>query len=260
MRKIIFIGDSHASFFSGYNHIQPVYPEQSINRYNISGIRLGPVLSYSLHKSNTTNKGREKLFKILEEHNPLDCIVGLAFGEIDCRCHIVKNAEKANITIEESVERCCSKYEEVIEEINYLGYKIIVWNVIPTSPQSLSNEEFPHYGTDIEREKITQLFNNYIKNKICKGNVYFLDIYDSLISNNRRIEHFFFDGVHLSQSAMFHVAIRVNHIEKVFSWYELTVIWIRSKIYKYQYYINKVKYKVVSLASILKSRYSFIKN
>jgi len=66
------IGDSHASFFSGFDCIIPEWPQNG-NCYfkNIKAYRIGPVLAYSLHKR--WHKGGRLLFKIEDKcHHRFD--------------------------------------------------------------------------------------------------------------------------------------------------------------------------------------------
>lgn len=215
-KKIVFIGDSHASFFSGSDTMQPAYPEKSSNTFaEFEGIRLGPVLAYSLNKTNSQFKGRENLFECLQKLNPQQHIIGLCFGEIDCRCHIVKQAGRQKITIDQAVANCFIEYNAVIDEIKSLGFQVVLWNVVPTSPSTMNNPEFPHYGTDEERVKATEAFNKVLSEKADNRSVFFLSVYARLYNGKRKDIHFF-DGVHLSQSAMYYVMIELNKLFGIF--------------------------------------------
>ena len=92
------VGDSHVSFFSGVNLIQPLFPEKSIDYYPyFKTARLGPALAYNLCEEGTQSLGREKLFDFLQKRHVSDCIL-LSFGEIDCRAHIA-NKHTDNIDL-----------------------------------------------------------------------------------------------------------------------------------------------------------------
>lgn len=253
-KKIIFIGDSHASFFSGYNTIQPVFPKISNNRYlKIEGVRLGSVLAYSLSKMNSTEKGREKFYAVLNKINPSEHIIGLCFGEIDCRCHIVKQAKVKNISIKESVSNCFREYSKFIDEILELKFKVILFNVVPTSPLSLSNPEIPHFGSDIEREEATKYFNSFLKGKANNENIFFLSIYQKLVKTKGRINHFFYDGVHLSQSAMVYICVELNNLNRGQFITGINKMKIQSILIIFNFYFSKLinKYKI-NLIHLLK--------
>lgn len=241
-KKVIFIGDSHASFFSGQDRIQGEYPDVVPSVYKeFEGIRLGPVLAYSLNKPDTHSKGREKLFEILKSLDPEKHIIGLCFGEIDCRCHIIKQAYKQKISIAEAVTSCFNSYESVIDEITGKGFSVILWNAIPTSPSTLNNPEFPHFGTDEERKTATELFNAALAAKADNKNIHFLTIYNQLLKDNARIDHYFFDGVHLSQSAMYIMMRELNKITGFFSATTLQNARIRSIRIALEYRIARTK-------------------
>lgn len=56
--NIYCIGDSHASFFSGYDRIQPSWPNKSTNKFSfLKNYRLGPVLAYNLCSFKTRSRG-----------------------------------------------------------------------------------------------------------------------------------------------------------------------------------------------------------
>src|SRR5882724_9349590 len=117
-KKLVCIGDSHASFFSGVDNRQVEYPDQPTNTIPyLEGVRLGAVLAYSLHRLNTSTQGREKLFDKLSKCNKNDCSILFCFGEIDCRYHLLKQAEEGNLPVQESVKDCVEKYFSVILEV-----------------------------------------------------------------------------------------------------------------------------------------------
>jgi hypothetical protein len=213
MQKLICIGDSHASFFSGINKMQPEFPELSDNKIaHVEGVRLGAVLAYSLHKNNTREKGREKLFQKLGNLNTTDHAVMFCFGEIDCRYHLLKQSEIKMQPVKYIIEDCVNKYFQVIQEVKHLGFDVLVWNVIPTTYDNF-NPEYPNYGTHLQRNVCTKLFNKTLQEK-CKGEeIIFIDISDKLIDKNNYTKgYFLFDGVHLGQLAMRFFIEKINDI------------------------------------------------
>ena len=189
------IGDSHASFFSGFDRMIPEWPQKGKNFLgNIAAYRIGAILAYSLQKKR--HKGRKLLFNITKTLNPENDIVMLCFGEIDCRTQIVKQARSKNMSIEQTVEFTVKKYFSVIMEIKDLGFKTWAWNVILPQMQHIDSEECPSVGTYNERKESTQLFNEKLRCLCARNGVKFVYIADK-ISN----EHYM-DGIHLSQKAM----------------------------------------------------------
>ena len=189
------IGDSHTSFFSGFDCIIPEWPQKGRDFFgNIKAYRIGPVLAYSLHKR--WHKGRRLLFDIVKTLNPEDDVVMLCFGEIDCRTHIVKQASSRNMTIEKVVGLTVSKYFSVITKIKDLGFNVWAWNVILPQRKYIDSDEYPSVGTYDERKKATLLFNEKLRCLCDSNGVKFVYIADEVGD-----EHYL-DEIHLSQKAM----------------------------------------------------------
>ena len=195
------IGDSHASFFSGYNVVQPTYPEISVNKYPfIKSYRLGAVLAYSLATSGTREEGREKLYDLV---NGLDRSSQLifCFGEIDCRCHLIYQSELQGKSLNEVVENCIKKYFKVVDELMALGFNIAIWGAIATG--SSDNVEYPMYGTEVQRNACTILFNKFAERECLARGIGFVSINKFLVRRNLTTKkNFYFDGVHLGKIAL----------------------------------------------------------
>lgn len=202
------IGDSHVSFFSGLNRIIDLWPFEVNN--NIRGFkcyRLGPVLAYNLSVYGSTTKGRELLMILLNRGVPDEkklipsgSRIILCFGEIDCRAHIQKIAEKKNLAIEDVIEHTVRSYIKVIKEIHDLGYELYVWNAIPNNGDS-ENKDFPSVGTKKERINICLIFNKLLAKYCSELNVEFLTILDKLINNGVPDSYYYMDSIHLSPKA-----------------------------------------------------------
>jgi len=163
---------------------------------------LGAVLAYSLHREGTQNRGREKLFEILSHSDPAGSSIVLAFGEIDCRWHLLKQAETRSLALKEVVTECVDKYFQVILEVRNLGFETMVWNSIPTTYEG-TNPDYPHYGTHLQRNECTRLFNGLLAERCKKEKVFFIDIFDKLVDRkNYTKAYYLFDGAHLGQLAM----------------------------------------------------------
>lgn len=201
------IGDSHASFFSGSDEIQPVWPDKSRDYIpSFRSYRLGPVTAYNLCNSGSSTHGREKLFEVLKTL-PAGSNVLLCFGEIDCRVHLLKQSELQNRLPEEVVGECVRRYFEVIKEVVILGYKVLVWGPIPSSSDEVvSDPEFPVFGNNSERNRVTKIFNESLKKMILEfanPNLRFVSIFSQLSDESGKTRFAFYnDKIHLSQRAM----------------------------------------------------------
>ena len=188
--KIYCIGDSHVSFFSGTNQIQPLWPKSGGDVISIfKTFRLGAVLAYNLCEYGTSWKGRELLSilldrRIAEEERiiPAESQILLCFGEIDCRAHLLRQQQSQNRPISTVVEECVDRYLSVIKESKELGYRVIIWNVIPsTRSEKIANKEFPVFGTCAERNQVTRAFNKSLQEKCEAESIAFISIFDALI-------------------------------------------------------------------------------
>jgi len=216
------IGDSHINFFSGQNKAQSLWPKPSndILPY-FRTFRLGAILAYNLCEYGTRKKGRELLFALLDRDIPLQSRVIppehkvlLCFGEIDCRAHLLKQSELKKKDLSTVVKECAERYFSVILEIDKLGYEVFVWNVIPSSKYDhIPNKEFPTFGTCLERNRATLLFNDSLSSLCSSSNVQFISIFGHLVDKKglTRMEYYY-DHVHLSQKAMPLALDRINPI------------------------------------------------
>lgn len=221
MEKIIYcIGDSHVSFFSGLDGVQPCWPivgNDVISFFRT--YRLGPVLAYNLCEINTTTKGREALFSVLDTI-PCGSTILLCFGEIDCRAHLLKQSVRRQKDIENVTKDCVDRYLRVILEIQTAGFSLIVWNVVPSIVKEIAHTvKFPVYGTCEERNRITALFNLYLSNLCYRFRIPFISIFDRLVDTEGLTlsEFYLKDGQHLSQKAM---PLAISALNQVLGGYE----------------------------------------
>lgn len=199
------IGDSHTSFFTGYNRIQPEYPKIGYSVCSqILTYRIGAPLAYTLIDKNNSSKSHEKLFSIITELNPNTDIILLSFGEIDCRAHLLKQAVLKNIEIENVVNTCVDRYLKVIHQIKNLGFKLIIWNAIPTAIGSESNNpEYPYYGTEGERDIVTKMFNELLARKSKNEGYLFLNLFHKILNQKASCRQiYYFDKVHLNSKLL----------------------------------------------------------
>lgn len=213
------IGDSHVSFFGGSDRIQPVWPDAShdclpwFRTYHV-----GPALAYNLKQLGTQVGGREKLFYILANEIPQQSIVLLSFGEIDCRVHLLKQAETRIRPVEEMVAICLDRYFEVVQEIASQGHKVIVYNAVASRPKSrrfTKNEDtdYPTYGTQSARNRVIHLFNEGARARCKTEHFLFLDTPSTITdSSGSPLIWYFFDNIHLSQRAMPATLMRLSEL------------------------------------------------
>ncbi|WP_269540872.1 hypothetical protein [Cerasicoccus fimbriatus] len=206
-RIIHCIGDSHVAFFSGSNS---TWIENGEDRAweCFRAYHLGPVLAYNLPSTNTTTKGREKLFYLLDNHITPGSWVMTVFGEIDCRAHLLKQAEKKQLPIEDVTAACVQRYFSVVQEIESRDYHVIVYNSIPSLPlhgdeQTGQANCYPVYRSQAERNEAVQAFNFQMCELCSEHGIKFLNTYDKIVdATGRPNGDLYCDEIHLGQKAM----------------------------------------------------------
>jgi hypothetical protein len=111
-QNIICFGDSHAGVFDGIPGFEKVW--------------VGAATAYNLIKSQTSTKGREKIFKRLESATPGLFAVLLSFGEVDCRSNILKYCVKSGKSIDEVCADVVNRYFEFVGEIIAMGFAVVL--------------------------------------------------------------------------------------------------------------------------------------
>lgn len=198
------IGDSHASFFSGREKMQPEWPKRSDDRWPFfRSYRLGPTLAYNLCRSGTSSRGREKLLDVLHRRvRPGDRVL-LCFGEIDCRAHLIRQSQARGMSAGELARECVDRYFQVIEEIKAQGFQAMVWNVLPPTTLMIDEGAFPVAGSFDERMVVTRLFNAFLVQRCDQAGVPFVSIFDALLGPDGAPDHsYFLDRIHLGPQAI----------------------------------------------------------
>jgi hypothetical protein len=205
--KIIYcIGDSHVSVFGGVNKMSDGWPSVYDILPQFRTYKLGPVLAYNT--ATEFHSTRSVLFTILNLI-PAKSSVLLCYGEIDCRVHILKQAELKKTNADIITKECAERYFGTVQEIKNLGFNVIVWAAIPTKSCDIfkyveDKEKYPHYGSYAKRNQITKIFNDTLEQQCKENSILFTSLFDKLIDENLRAKdkEYYIDSVHLSQKAM----------------------------------------------------------
>jgi hypothetical protein len=162
MKPIYVIGDSHALRFKDKSFItkEIVY-----------------ATAHNLIENDSTSKGREKTLEYLETIDKTSKIV-LAFGEIDCRSHILKHNDDAFEGVVDTVDR----YFQFILEVWKKGWKnLIIFAPVTSTPWTFELGEFPTEGSVRDRNHVTYMFGKYLEDKCNKHGLMFVSIFDDLL-------------------------------------------------------------------------------
>lgn len=128
------------------------------------------------------------------------------FGEIDVRCHIVKQRDLQRASLEEIVEQLAENYIQTIldNQSQYTALQSVVYNVVPPIKWEVFSPEFPFYGTAEERIESALLLNAALK-KLCERHkLFFLDVYEAYSDENGSLRTELSDGnvhIHLAHNA-----------------------------------------------------------
>ena len=207
METIHCIGDSHVSFFSGTDWLMPQWPEPSGTRDRLPFFRtyrVGPVLAWSLGRDGAAMQGREKVEEVLRMAVPPGAPVLFLFGEIDCRCHLLRQAEKQGRPSAALAEECADVYFDAVLEL--AGGRPVLFCSLPASTQKRlegAEEEFPTVGTCLDRNALIRAFHAHLAERCQAKGVAFVDFFDSLVDESGvPFCCFFRDKIHLPQRAM----------------------------------------------------------
>lgn len=158
---------------------------------------LGPILCYSFGKDPF---GRCDLRKYPLKDN--DTLI-FCFGEIDCRCHIIKHCTE-EISYEEIIKDLVENYlkaiQTVVSSTNKKFRHICVFNVVPPIRKALrrQNPQFPFLGSDEERLAYVRYFNSCVKGKCEEMGFLFLDVYEKYSDEEGFLNTKYSDGdVHI---------------------------------------------------------------
>lgn len=136
---------------------------------------LGPITMYRV--------GRDGLqFLNLKKHNVKeDQIAIFAFGEIDARCHILKQRER---DLDEIINSLVDHYLMTIMSNKSMFNNLfcIVYSVTP--PTESYNSLYPCCGLLEERVKVTKKLNKKLEKKCAELGVAFLDVFDEYANDN----------------------------------------------------------------------------
>ena len=169
-KTIYCIGDSHTLFFTkGKRRRRLMELANKSLIFEIFTLRKG--VAYNLCEWTKTEDIRNSLFDILKNKIPKNSSVLLSFGEIDCRYHLYRQSKIRNLTPKDIIKECVDRYFSAILEVKEMGFKVFVWNVVPSRMDSrhIGSVRCSHgaFGSCEERNHIAKQFNDYLK-KISK--------------------------------------------------------------------------------------------
>lgn len=198
---IYVFGNSHAHVFT--NTHPGVFGVGNHNE-NFVSLSLGPTIAYNFYEHHyPTMLNWMQQLNIDKEKD----YILLAIGEVDCRWHLPYQASIQNRSNEDIVRECVDRYFNVYLDLKNRGYNIIGWGGHPSTTAGHSdNLEEPIFGDCLTRNKISLLWNNFLKEKSEQNKIPFISIIEDLIDDNGLTKmEYFSDYCHLNFS-------KVNHL------------------------------------------------
>ena len=214
--KIYCIGDSHVSVFLGIDRLAPIWPESYKSLIpNFEVIRLGPITAYNVCEYNRTSQGREKLEKVLEGVPDNSWII-ISAGEIDCRVHLIKQAELQNKSFEEVAANVASRFVNFIGDITKNRFKVCLLLPPPTSFRVDDDPDNPKYGSEVERNKITGTLIKKLISECSILGIPTINIFEQASTPELETKRIYlWDGIHLSTYALPDLIYQLRDITKL---------------------------------------------
>ena len=137
-------------------------------------------------------------------------IIILAYGEIDCRCHIQRQVDMGrneDVIINELV----TNYISTIKNNIIANIKVIIVGVIPPTKQAeyemrygQITHEFPFVGSDDDRVRYTSKINNLLEAAAKNNNYIYFNPYSYYTRDDGTLKHELSDlGVHVGDNSQF---------------------------------------------------------
>lgn len=208
---IIVLGDSHVNFFSGNEKLafEPIGHKINIcpciNGAPFTVMHLGACLAYNVLKYDTYYHFREKYELLIKKFIKPNAMIVFSLGEIDIRTHVYKQAAIRNLSYKSVVKEIVDRYFSFLLEVKDKGFKPVCWGPIASQPDVCPiNENFPRNGSEVERNKATEFFTDYMRSLCQENDILFLSVFDKMITADYHTlkEYLCEDYCHLSQRAM----------------------------------------------------------
>jgi hypothetical protein len=165
---------------------------------------LGPGLAYNLDKSGSTTMILERVNALIDMGAlPADRATVFSFGEIDCRSHVVRQAERQSRPIEAIVGDICGNYRNFLGMMLARGIQPAVWGPVASTPnQDYADPDAPAYGSIEQRNFAIARFNAEMRDICARMRLPFLSVADRLIGPDQKTRsEYYCDDIHLSQRA-----------------------------------------------------------
>lgn len=198
------IGDSHSAVFSGEENMQPIWPMPAANKLPyFKSYRIGPATAYQLENKIDLISSLLNSIDLKDDDKIMFC-----FGEVDIRAHLVKRSLELQIPISDLVVECIDRYLNTISWfIKNYKQQILIWGPIASWCEPKIYTGGPSYGSIIERNFATKLFNTILLTRADEIGYKYISIFNEMLNDDSTTNVDFLDDwdgshMHLSQRAM----------------------------------------------------------
>ncbi len=183
-----FIGDSHTT---SYNFGR---------RFVVHHI--GQATAHNLWAEKSSSDSRKIFLKVLSGINPKRDVVGLVFGEIDCRVHFYYQHKKTGKPVGKLMDATIGNYGKAMDELHRQGLDFFVVGVPPVGNQG-NVYKYPFYGSPKQRAAISMEFRRKLAAFCKKKGIPFFDPY-AFAGDGRGFmaKGYLRDDIHMNEKAL----------------------------------------------------------
>lgn len=174
---IYVFGNSHAQFFTNST---PSRSGEGENRSeHFRSFSLGPVIAYNFFEHHYPT--------MIQIMNDLPITekdyVMIAVGEVDCRWHLLAQADKQSRDVIELTHECIDRFFRAHLHLKENGYNVIAWGGHPSTKNTFGNvPEDPVWGDCLTRNRVSLAWNDYLEKKSKEADIPFVSIIRDLIN------------------------------------------------------------------------------
>ncbi|CAM2857288.1 hypothetical protein [Rariglobus hedericola] len=212
------IGDSHSAFFAGaescrFKKGRGIFTGFFRRRYVGAFTELlpvfrvfhvGPGTAWKADDHGSSTRSREKIDALIRHDIPKGATILVAFGEIDCRCHIPR-AVLAGQSIEQAVDATLARFMRLVDRLSSLGFRMAVWGppAVGLLKEGKPDEPFPATGTYELRLQVTHAYCEALARACAQRHVPCVCLAGTYHDWNERPDRRnFLDNAHVSQNLM----------------------------------------------------------
>jgi hypothetical protein len=166
---------------------------------------IGQATAHNLWEEKSSSGSKKIFLRVLRGISPGRDVVGLVFGEIDCRIHFHYQHKKAGKPYAALMDATIERYGEAMDEVRRRGVRFFVVGVPPVGRQE-NVYGYPFYGSMDERRMISQKFRQRLAAYCRKRGVPYFDPYSFAADGKGMMKkEYCRDDIHLNGRARWHL-------------------------------------------------------